>query len=185
MAPQGPQYTNVQEQFKNSSSKVGWPKRFFTFSLVLFLAVFLVYLGLAFGYESFLQNRVSEVEMELEALANEVSDEQKEQLATLYSQVSNIRDLLSDHTIASQTFDLLESITSEQVVYTAFDLSTPEREASVEGAAASYDALVSQLALYEESDMIERFSLEESQFQDGVIIFSAEILFEENVLRLE
>lgn len=185
MAPQGPQYTNVQEQFQNSGSKVGWPKRFFTFALVLFVTVFLVYLGLAFGYESFLQNAIGEIETELDTLSDQVTDEQREQLATLYSQVTNIRGLLSDHTVASQAFNVLQSITSDQVVYTDFDLSTPEREASIEGVAASYEALVSQLALYEDSDAIERFTLKNSEVQNNIVTFGVTVVFQPDVFSLE
>ena len=186
MALQGLQYSqNVKEQFTSSAKGVGWPKKFFTFSLALFIFVFVVYLGLAFGYETFLKSSIKDVEAKLSGLSNQVTDQQKEDLTTLYSQVTNIRNLLQNHTLTSQVFILLESITDQKVKYTNLSLSAPDREVAVEGFAATYEDLVSQLVLFEESPQIERFSLEESEFQKGEIRFKMKIVLVEDILKPE
>ena len=186
MALQGLQYAqNVREQFSASGRGVGWPKKFFTFSLTVFAFVLFVYLGLAFGYETFLRSSIEKVKGELGSLSAQVTEAQRADLITLYSQVTNIKDLLENHTLTSQVFILFETLTSQKVKYTTFDLSIPDREVSIEGLAATYEDLVSQLVLFEESPQIERFSLEESEVQKGVIRFKAKVVLVEDILKPE
>jgi len=186
MAPQGLQYTqNVREQFSGSSKGVGWPKKFLTFSVAIFAFVFIVYFGLAFGYEIFLRSSIEKVEGELGSLSSQITDQQKTDLTTLYSQVTNIRDLLKGHTLTSQVFTLIEAITSQQVKYVGFDLSVPDKAVDIDGFAAAYEDLVSQLVLYEESPQIERFTLEESAIQNGVVGFKVKLFLVEDILQPE
>lgn len=186
MAPQGFQYAqNVREQFSSVSRGLGWPKRFFTFSFFIFLLVLVIYLGLAFGYETFLKSSINKVENELGSLSAQITDEQKEDLTTLYSQVTNIRELLREHALSSQLFTLFEAITSQRVKYVGFDVSVPDREVSIEGFAATYEDLVSQLVLFEESPQIERFSLEESELQDGIVRFKVRVVLTADILQPE
>ncbi len=183
MASQGIQYAqDVRRQFSGPSSKVGWPKSFLTFSFVIFATVFFIYLGLAFGYQSFLNASINNIEEELGTLSSQISEQQKDDLTALFSQVTNIKTLLQEHSVSSQVFLLLESITSENVYYTNFDLSVPDQEAIVEGFAASYEELVSQLALFEEAPQIEKLTLEESEFQNGLIRFKLRLLLAEEIL---
>src|SRR3989344_523239 len=186
MAPQGLQYAqNVKEQFSGSSKGVGWPKKFFTFSSALFVFVFVVYLGLAFGYEAFLRSSIEKVKGELGNLSSQITDQQKADLTTLYSQVTNIRDLLGGHSLTSRVFTLLEAITSQEVKYVGFDLSVPDRAVDIDGFASTYEDLVSQLVLYEESPQIERFTLEESAIQNGVVGFKVKLFLVEDILQAE
>ncbi|MDP3953743.1 MAG: hypothetical protein Q8P99_02910 [bacterium] len=183
MVPQGLKYAgDVKEQFSGPNLRIGWPKRFLTFTFVVFVAVFFVYLGLAFGYQAFLRNSISNIEAELGGLSSQISIEQKENLRTLYSQVTNIRQLLREHTLTSQVFTLFEAVTSESVVYTNFSLATSEREVEIEGFAGSYEDLVSQLVLLEDTPQIEKLTLEDSAFQNGLIAFRLRVTLADNIL---
>lgn len=184
MALQGLQYAqNVREQFSNSTKGVGWPNKFFTFSLVIFVFLLVIYLGLSFGYEVFLKSSIKRIEGELGSLSEQITDQQREDLITLYSQVTNIGGLIDGHNLTSQVFTLLEVITAERVKYVGFDLSIPDRELSIEGVAATYEDLVSQLVLFEESPQIERYSLEQSAVEGGIIKFRVKIILAEKILR--
>ncbi len=186
MASQGLQYAqNVREQFPGSDRKVGWPKKFLTFSFAVFASVLTVYLGLAFGYEAFLKSSINKVDGELGSLSSQITDQQKKDLITLHSQMANIRDLLKNHTLTSQVFTLFEAITSQKVKYVAFNLSIPEREMSIEGFAATYEDLISQLVLLEQSPQIEKFSLEESEIQKDVVRFKVKVILAKNILQPE
>ena len=122
---------------------------------------------------------------QLDALSRQVTAEQRDDLATLYSQVANIRTLLGDHTLASNVFDMLQAVTSEHVVYTNFELSVPDRKVNLTGAAASYDDLVSQLALFETTDVIESYSLENSEINGSVVRFLVTVTLKEEVLKAQ
>jgi len=181
MASEGIRYAqNVGRQFSNNS--VGWPKRFLSFGILLFTLVLFVYLGLSIGYENFLRGSIDRIEGEIGELSSQISDTQKEDLAILYSQVTNIKGLLRNHTAASNAFSMLEAITSENVAYTNFALSVNQKDVAIEGIAGTYDDLVSQLALFEEAPEIEKVLLEESEFQNGVIRFQINVTLADGVL---
>lgn len=183
MAPQGPQYAqNIREQVSGGASAISWPKKFFTFGLIVFIAVLLVYAGLAFGYGTFLKSAISGVEDELDRLSNTITAGQKENLSTLYSQVTNIRRLADEHVISSAALDAVEDVTSERVVYTNFEMTISDRVVALEGVAGSYEDLVSQLALYERSESVERFSLETSELEGNIVRFSVKLTLSEDVL---
>ena len=182
-APQFPQ--DIREGFTDTRMPVGWPKRFVFFGSLVFALIFIIYLGLSFGYQAYLDKQIAGVRSQLDSLSRQVTAEQRDDLATLYSQVANIRTLLGGHTLASGVFDMLQAVTSERVVYTNFELSVPDRKVNLTGIAASYDDLVSQLALFETTDVIESYSLENSEITDSVVRFLATITLKENVLKAQ
>jgi hypothetical protein len=179
MAPQGPRNQNPAEGFSDPNANVGWPKKFLSFSITMFVLVFLTYFGLSFGYQTFLNSKIETVRAELDVLESQVTPEQKESLATLYSQVTNIRDLIKNHSLASKFFDSLEVITSENVSYLEFDMDIPNKEVAITGVAASYEDLVSQLALYEESPEIETITLEKASLDGSIVDFSLKMIVSE------
>ncbi|OGY57220.1 MAG: hypothetical protein A2Y84_00170 [Candidatus Colwellbacteria bacterium RBG_13_48_8] len=178
-----PQYTqNIRDQFVESGLAVGWPRKFFTFSLFVFILVTLVYAGLAFGYRAFLNGRIEATQDKLEELSNQVTDEQRENLITLYSQVANMRDLLGNHKFASNVFALLETVTGQKVVYISFDLDVPDRRVSLEGVAGSYEDLVAQLVLYENAPEIEQYTLKSSNRDGQKVRFAVDLKLSSELL---
>ena len=185
MPLQTPQYTqNVQEQFSSGVPSIGWPKKFFTFALVLFVASLFFYAGLAFGYKTFLNKSINEAKVGLEDLSSRVSGEEKDNLATLHSQLTNIRGLLKDHVFSSQGLIFLESITHPNVSYTGLDLTTDNGEISIEGLTASYEDLVAQLTILENSEFVESYNLENSQWESGNIQFRINLVVSKEVFDL-
>jgi hypothetical protein len=161
---------------------VGWPKRFFTFSLVIFVAVLLIYVGLAFGYKLFLKKSLEDLGGKLDELSRQITQEEKDSLAILYSQLTNMRSLLGSHVFSSKVFTLLESITHPKVVYLGLDLNTKEREIIITGAAATYEDLTAQLALLESSSQIDKYNLESSEWDEGVVQFKINLTVAKDVL---
>lgn len=177
MPPQAPQYTrSVQEQFPSAGLNVGWPNKFFAFALLVFVAVLLIYFGLSFGYKAFLENSIDNLNDDIDELASRITDEERENLEMLYSQITNMRSLLGDHVASSNVFLLLESITAPNITYTTLGLSTDDEGLVLEGIAGSYADLTVQLALFEQSPYVERYNLQSSEWNSGVIQF--EVAFE-------
>lgn len=186
MPPQVPQYTQgLREQFVSANLVVGWPKKFFTFAVTIFASVLLIYVGLAFGYKTFLNKSIEDLDGQLENLSSQITAEQKDNLAMLYSQVTNTRTLLRNHVFPSQVFILLESITHPEVTYLSLDLDTKERGIVIMGVTASYENLTSQLALLENSPKIERYNLESSEWDKGVVQFKVNLTVAKSVFLME
>lgn len=183
-----PQYQNsvLDQQLLTNLERVpsGVPRRFLAFSILLFLAVLLGYLGLVFGYAPFLKGQINDSKTKLETLGRQISANDQEELVRLYSQVNNIERLLSSHVLASRSLSFLESNTAPYVTYTGTNLSVPDRRLALEGVAASYDELVRQLTALERAPEVERVSLEGSDVSDGVVRFRVNLVLKPAMFKL-
>ena len=58
-------------------------------------------------------------------------------------------------------------------------MDIPNKEVAITGVAASYEDLVSQLALYEESPEIESITLEKASLDGSIVDFSLKMIVSE------
>jgi len=155
------------------------------FSIVLFLAMLIIYGGLSLGYKGYLNRSIKSFEDELDELVYRFTPEQQENLITLYSQVDNLRGLLADHVYGAQLFPILERNTHPRVAYKTLYLSVPDSEVIIEGVTNSYDDLVTQLAIYEAAPEVERLVLGDSSSFGGVVNFKVTLTLADGVLELQ
>ncbi len=173
MAPLGSYRPNEFQAFKAAAGALpsGTPRRILIVSAILFLAVFLAYFGLNFGYKVFLKNSIEDLKAEIKTISAQVSPAEQENLVKLYSQINNLQKILVNHNDASPAFLFLETNTQPRVVFNTANLSVPDREMVLEGAAGSYEELAVQLAIFENSPSVERVFLESSQASGNVVRF--------------
>lgn len=183
MLPETPTMHTAPQGLPPDILPSGAPRRFVLFGAILFFASLLFYIGLSAGYESFLRRSIQSLENQRESLAAQLTGEDQKNLVTLYSQIVNLRTLLGDHVFAAKLFPILERNTHPDVAYLTLNLSVPDRELVIEGVAASYDALVSQLAIYEAAPEIERVALQNSRTDGGIVNFTAVLTLAPDVLQ--
>ena len=164
---------NSLEQFEPESLPVGWPWRFFSVSLIIFSATLLVYLGLVFGYKPFLNSNIQTIDAEIGKLSQTVTKEDQEQFIKFYSQLTNLKLLLDNHSVSSKVFSALEQMTNQKVFYRSATLKIPEQELELDGVAESYGVLSEQLEAFTQSGGVERFILSQSQTGEGGAQFKA------------
>jgi len=180
-----PQYPSLNNQILTREERVpsGVPQRFLAFSVLVFILVALGYLGLAYGYASFLHSQIADGKAKLDELGRRISADDQKELTRLYSQISNTQKLLSSHVLASRAFTFLEANTAREVTYIGADLSVPDRRLTLDGAAASYDELVRQLASYKRAPEVERINLESSEAVGGAVRFKVNLIFKPAILK--
>ena len=147
------------------------PKKFLYFSAFSFLAALLVYIGLAFGYTGFLESSITDLEEEMDTLSRQISPEQQEALARLYSQINNLQMLLGEHVETTGLFAFFEANTDPNTAYASVNVLVESNEINIEGVTDTYESLVSQLAIYEQAPEVNSFLLESSTVSDGVVRF--------------
>ena len=174
---------NPLNQFESEQLAVGWPLRFFSISLVIFSAAILFYLGLVFGYETFLNSKIESIDDEINQLVGAVSKEDQEKFADAYSKIANIKNLLESHAQSSKLFPLLERITNKKVYYTTANLKVPEQELELEGTADSYNVLAEQLESFNQTAEISRYILNQSQFNADAVQFKVTLKLKDSVLK--
>lgn len=171
MPPQIPSLNRIPTELPPDVLPSGAPRRFLLVSFILFFASLLLYWGLSLGYGSFLERSIRLLEEERDELTGRLSGEDQASLISFYSQANNLRTLLEGHVFAAEIFPILERNTHPRVAYLALDMSVPDREVVLDGAAASYDDLVAQLAIYEAAPEVERLTLESSNLAGSVVNF--------------
>ncbi len=171
------------EQVMRERLDTGWPWRLMTTMFVIFLASLLVYLVLAFAYKPFLNNSVTGLEGELQSFSAQFSTDQKEKFLTFYSQVTNLERLLKNHTSASGSFSLLESLTDKNIVYNTVNLSVADSTLTLDGVARSYKDLVNELAKYESSPEIARVVVDNSRANGSIVQFRVKLVLKSEVFK--
>ena len=183
-----PQYTQSaleQELRRTERLPVGWPWRLLLFSVVVFGATIAGYLGITLGYQPYLNSRIKTLDTEIANLTQTVGEEQQKNLVLLYSQLSNIQNLLNSHTASSKIFDLLEKNTQPQVYYLSLSFSLAGKNIQLDGSAPSYGALAQQIEIFKQIPEIEKVSLGDSAvIEDGTIRFSLRLTFKPGLVSL-
>jgi|SRR3989344_389607 len=169
-----PQKRVLEEQLrKGESLPVGWPWRLLSFMFVIFVITAGVYAGLNFGYRPYLNSRIKGLDSKITELNQIVNEEEREKLASFYSQLVNVDNLLDIQTKPSKLFDLLEKVTIPSVYYSSLELGVQNREVKISGVSPTYDVLVQQLELFRRDPEISSFSLDNSSGKDSGVTFSA------------
>lgn len=162
-----PYQAALEEQFKKKDRiLVIWPWRIFVFSLIAFILSTVVFFGIAFSFNPYLNYRVKELNNKISNLNQSIDESQQKQLSVVYSQFVNIKNLADNHKAVSRIFDLIERNTYPTVSYNGLSVNVSEREARFEGVAPDYETLVKELKLFSQAPEIEQVFLENSNLTD-------------------
>lgn len=124
---------------------------------LLFLAV-IIYCGLAFGYEPYLQSQLSATQNQVSALGQSISTTDQGQLIDFYSQIANLQALLQDHVFTSKLLSWLAENTEANVQYGSFALTTGG-QVTLAGVAATEADVNQQIAIFENSPEVSSVSV--------------------------
>ena len=174
---------NLSERLGPDKLKSGWPWRFLIFSFLIALAAVVVYFGLAYGYESFLQQRIIQLDDDIERLSQSIPQEQQDKLTNFYSQLANLQNVLNKHIFGSSIFSLLERNTNQFVLYNSADLKISDRRLVLEGEAASYQVFSQQLEAFNRASAVEKVVVNESHLENGRVAFRLFLILKEEVFR--
>ena len=128
----------------------GWALGILFFSGGMLFIALMIYFGLAFGYEPYLQSQLSGAKDQVAALDQAISPSDQSQLINFYSQIANLQSLLQNHTLLSQFFLWLENNTEANVYYQSFTLATGGR-VEMKGIAKTEADVNQQIAILENS----------------------------------
>lgn len=123
------------------------------------LAIMLgLYFGMAFVYEPYLTKQVGDVEQQILKASQAVPSSDESGLITYYSQLANLRALLTKHVVFSQFFTWLERNTESNVYFSQFAYSG-NNEASLTGNARTSNDMEQQIAIFESSSQVKKVAI--------------------------
>lgn len=161
----------LDQKLTKEELPVGWPWRFFLFSVLIATISVVAALGLSFGYAPFLESRLAQQQANLEALGKVVPQAQQDQFVKFYSQLANLENILGWHVTPSPLFGLIESRTNAAVQYLAMEARVPDRKVVLEGAAANYAVFSQQLQAFSTVPEITGMIVNDSSALDGKVRF--------------
>lgn len=143
-----------QDQFKSEDYTIGWSWRLFIFSVVVFAAAVLLYLGMTVGYLPALDSQISDVKKKTDEINSSINAADKEKLFNFYSQVFHIQDLLQGHLLSGRLLGFLEQNTNKNVFYDSLSFNAETALLELSGGAASYGDLVGQLEAFRRQSVV-------------------------------
>ena len=173
----------AKPQLPIASITIGLPWRLMVFSFVLFLFSIFIFAGLRYGYGTYLDAQTVEVDENIAALAQQVSESEQEELLLFYSQLTNLQKVLDRRVFTVNTFPFLEKNTLPLVYYTEAQYTAEEGVVILNGVANSMQVFVQQITLFEESPEVERVIIDDVGLERGTVSFGLHIAFQSEFLK--
>jgi len=182
------QYTrSAAEQFRPEETSVGWLWNIFIFSVVVFGSVLLLFLGMQFGYEAFLNNELTRLQSEIDVVSSQVSADDQKRLTAFYSQAYNIQKLFNDHTLITKLFTFLEESANTRVFYTNMSFAADSNALNVQGEAESYEVVARQLEALRQRPEVKEVLLTSSgdEARGAGVSFSLRVLLNKSLTKMQ
>ncbi len=140
----------IERLSREPAGTPGWSSRLLMFSAtLLFLAVF-GYVGLEFGYRPVLQSQIQKKESDLSKLSQQIPAGDQDKIVAFYSQLSNLKKVLGEHTLATELFSILEKNTQANVYFTRFAYNAKNQQVVLTGVAKSVEDAAEQVLIFEQ-----------------------------------
>ena len=168
----------VIEQLGREPPKTpGWSGQLLMFSSTVFLISLFIYIGLVFGYRSYLLGEVKKAQNQIQAFSQQIPAEEQARLVDFYSQLTNLKSILASHVFSSQIFDWLERNTEANVYFTKFNLAASRSQLTLGGVAKTMEDAAQQIAVFEAQPELEKVSVGGVSFANGVWQFDLNLIF--------
>ena len=137
----------------------GWSGQLLMFASTIFFISVAVYLGLVFGYKPYLNSKIIALDDKIKQFTQEIPVSDQEQLASFYSQLSNLGGILQKHLISSPLFEWLEKHTDANVYYTRFSFSPGTNQLALTGTAKTTNDFIQQMQAFQGEPAVERINV--------------------------
>ena len=148
----------VEQLGREPNETQGWAFGAILFSGGILFLVVIIYLGLVYGYQPYLEKQISTTQGQLSTLNNSIAPTDQTNLINFYSQISNLKTLLKKHVLSSQLFTWLEKNTEANVYYQSLALSTGYK-VNIIGHAISESDINQQISIFESSPEVKSVSV--------------------------
>lgn len=156
----------------------GMPAKLLMFSVSIFVITLVIYLGMVFGYEPYLNAQLDKLNSQISVAGNQISPADQSQLVNYVSQITNLKAILGNHIISSNLLNYLEKNTDSNVYFNRLSLTVFNNQAQLSGLAKSMDDLVGQLAAWQSSSAVTRVDFSQISYTPQGFSFSATLVFQ-------
>lgn len=164
----------VVEQLGREPPKTpGWSGKLLMFSGTIIFVTLSVYFGLSFGYTPYLKAEIAKINKDIEQFGQQVPVGDQLKLVSFYSQLGNIKSLLSSQIIGLRAFDWIEKNTQVNTYIKSLSVNLAGSQMSYGASAITMDDALQQMAWFQNKKEITKvgiggISLSEDQWQFSV-----------------
>lgn len=178
----------MQEQYRyqefgeSKRIKPVLPWKFFGFSFIFTLIVFVAYLSLKSYYLPLLKKKIEKTSNEIHQLTQEINQKDRKEMSTFWSQMKNLEKLLANHYYPSNILLFLEKNTLPEVSLEKISFNYRKKSISIAGLSDKREAIPEQVKIFENLDGVTRVVLksvsQKGEEKRGGEIISARSIFE-------
>lgn len=140
----------VTDQMAEGRAKTpGVSGQLLMFSLLLLILSVVFYVGLQFGYKTYLNKSLDDLGSRLDLVKTSLKPEDQAKIISFYSQIENLKGILGLHVVSSPIFPWLESNTQTSVYFKSFNFDLVKSQISLAGTAKSMEDLSEQILVFE------------------------------------
>ena len=137
----------VVEQLGREPPKTpGWSGKLLMFSGTIFFLSISIYFGLRFGYTGYLSGEIQKINDEIRQFGEQVPVLDQLKLVSFYSQLGNIKSLLSAQIIGLRAFDWIEKNTQVNTYLKSFNINFAGGQMSFAAFTVTLDDALQQMA---------------------------------------
>ncbi|MBS3903267.1 MAG: hypothetical protein KGZ30_02715 [Anaplasmataceae bacterium] len=129
----------------------GWSGRVLMFSATFLIISLATFIGIRYGVRPFTQSRIGAVNQRIEEFGRKIPLDQQLEIASLYSQLVNLKTLLDQQTSQVDFLRWLERNTNTNVQINELTVDAKKKTLQLSGSARTLANLAEQLNLYRSS----------------------------------
>ena len=137
----------------------GWSVGLLTFSAGICFITVLAYLGLAFGYEPYLDSQISGLDTQASTLTKAISASDQARVITFYSEITNIKNALAKHVALSRAFSWLEANTEQNTYWSKMSVVVEQNQVTLSGLSKTEADVNQQIAIFEAAPAVKNVSV--------------------------
>ncbi|MCX8015989.1 MAG: hypothetical protein N2692_01655 [Patescibacteria group bacterium] len=171
------EFQNIDLYAKKRSG--GWLGRLLTLSIILLIISLGLYF-IAVFYQNYLNKNISDLNNKIKSLSNEISETDRREVLGFYSQLINLKALLSNHLYSSKIFERLELITHPKVAFSAFSYDYKNKTLKIDGYSNNLEFLAQQMLAFQKVSEFNKVNLSNVRIAGDKVTFAFEITFNPN-----
>lgn len=167
----------IDQLGREPSATPGWAGQILMFSGTIFFISIVIYLGLDFGYKSYLSSQVKKLKDQVQAFSEQVPVEDQKKIIDFYSQTSNLKTVLANHIFSSQLLRWLERNSQINVTYDKFNLNVGNSQVTLGGSSKTMDDINQQLIVFQAQQEVSKVAIGNINFSNNLWHFEATLTF--------
>jgi hypothetical protein len=171
----------ISELSEDKPNVPGWSWRIFMFSLFVLIITFAFYVGLEYGFKSYLNSRINKLDSELKKINESISIDDQNKLILFYSQLENIKKIFSNRKSMVPLFSWLERNTLSGVSFNKFNFNSLNNQLNLGGLANKKEDATNQVLVFQSKPEIENITLNNLSFSQDKWQFDLMITFKKSL----